>query len=579
LLPDAEMRVEKMKKDRELIDPNFGGYKLSLEAVAKSTEALGPEQRPAHRQPGPAQYGFLHAKLFGEHNHLVSDPWGEAVHWVAAGGEVCRGGQGGVAEVWRLPEGEAGGEGRYNARLLFLGETVAAVSDGLGMLYLLDTGPRGQAAWSLLFQGDVCGRGRAFQVAGGMVLPAGGLEVVLHYVEQRDKVEGAGLPGGGEGSDFLNCFDWISLVPGPGGLMMERVRRVATLGGVNCVAVVEGEGGEPRLVLSAEKAATIVFDSMNPIEEVEEVVPVNSREEAAEGAPVFYWSQLGGEDLEVWVYAGEVVRSLVKVTVEGRLLVVEVRGAELVRGQLAAAVEQDSWTWSLEGGKLSVLLCKAAPGPWPGLWGAAGGSLGEQVTEQREDKLLAHLTTDSPMVDALPEQPGFNTEELEACDACDTQDRLVWLGGGEPAVASLEGRQHLLTLPSVGGAAPQLCTRHDVDGLVWRLGGARAEHVATFPALGYVQASKQSRKFLAAPASARYSVICDASRHLYLYRQPEALAAELGLRNRRSGEKVERVARQLVVTLEGGDQVLGLVAGEAAVSVLTMSGLTTVAVS
>merc|ERR1712192_301029 len=170
--------------------------------------------------------------------------------------------------------------------------------------------------------------------------------------------------------------------------------------------------------------------------------------------------------------------------------------------------------------------------------GGACGSKGEQVTELNEDTVLANLTSDSPLVNnEETRQPAFNSEQLEACDDCDTEDRLQWFGGGEDSVASLEGRQHLLTLPSDASSAPQLCTRHDVDGLVWRLaGGETAEHAATFPALGYVQASKQSRKFLAAPASARFSVICDSSRHLYLYRQPEAHAAELGLRNRESGE-------------------------------------------
>merc|ERR1712203_505665 len=73
--------------------------------------------------------------------------------------------------------------------------------------------------------------------------------------------------------------------------------------------------------------------------------------------------------------------------------------------------------------------------------------------------------------------------------------------------------------------------------------------------------------------AARFSVICDSSRHLYLYRQPEALAAELGLRNRKSGERIERVARQQVITLESTEEVLGLVAKEEVVYVLTATAL------
>ena len=35
------MKVLKLARDRDLIDPNFGGYKLSLDPVASSKVALG----------------------------------------------------------------------------------------------------------------------------------------------------------------------------------------------------------------------------------------------------------------------------------------------------------------------------------------------------------------------------------------------------------------------------------------------------------------------------------------------------------------------------------------------------------
>jgi len=171
-------------------------------------------------------------------------------------------------------------------------------------------------------------------------------------------------------------------------------------------------------------------------------------EEKSTGS-AFYWCQLGGEDLEIWLYVGEVVKSAVKVSVEGRRLVVEVRGVELLQGSFAGEVEEDSWTWSLQEGKLALLLTKATPGPWPAIWGTAGGSKGEQVTELREDTLLANLTTESPLVNTeFQTNSNFNSEQLEACDECESEDRLHWFGGEDDGVANLEGRQHLLTIPS-----------------------------------------------------------------------------------------------------------------------------------
>ena len=568
----ATMGVQKLKVNRDLIDPNFGGYKLSLAGVTKHRLPLEGSLKPDVKQPGPSMYSFLDTKLCGEHNHLTADPWSKAVYWVGEGAVHCYHG-GEVNEVWELPTSDEV-DNEYNAKLTFLGESEVAVSDGRGMVYVLNTGKRdiGSQNWKSIFSGDVCGRQRPFIVAGGTVRVGGGVELVVQYVERKEKVEGVGLPKG-EG-EFLNCLDWLSLSKEGQGLQLERVRRVCSRGGVNYTSVVEGQGDEPRLILSCEKLASLVFDSMNPIEEaaMEEESSTGGEEKSTGSA--FYWCQLGGEDLEIWLYVGEVVKSAVKVSVEGRRLVVEVRGVELLQGSFAGEVEEDSWTWSLQGGKLALLLTKATPGPWPAIWGTAGGSKGEQVTELREDTLLANLTTESPLVNTeFQTNSNFNSEQLEACDECESEDRLHWFGGEEDGVANLEGRQHLLTLPSEDSPVLQLCTRHDVDGLVWRLGGETAEHVATFPALGYVHASKQSRKFLAAPASARFSVICDSSRHLYLYRQPEALAAELGLRNRKSGERIERVARQQVITLESTEEVLGLVAKEEVVYVLTATAL------
>merc|ERR1712212_838636 len=101
-------------------------------------------------------------------------------------------------------------------------------------------------------------------------------------------------------------------------------------------------------VLSTEKKAEIVFDSMTPME----------------------------EDVEVWLYGGEgVVRSMVKVVLENKMLDIVIGGVQLLQGKLWAEVENDSWTWTLEGGKLGVLMCKEQETDWPEIWGEGGGTM------------------------------------------------------------------------------------------------------------------------------------------------------------------------------------------------------------
>ena len=83
--------------------------------------------------------------------------------------------------------------------------------------------------------------------------------------------------------------------------------------------------------------------------------------------------------------------------------------------------------------------------------------------------------------------------------------------------------QFLFKSLAVGPSPQQLCIRHDVDGLVWQPqvledGNLAFEHVDTFNALGYVQASKNGRRFVVASPDRLYVSIIDRARHVYVYR-------------------------------------------------------------
>jgi hypothetical protein len=66
---------------------------------------------------------------------------------------------------------------------------------------------------------------------------------------------------------------------------------------------------------------------------------------------------------------------------------------------------------------------------------------------------------------------------------------------------NLGGQQWLFSAPVKTDAVPAICLRHDVDGCVWQLespqenGHWPCTHIGTFPAFGYVLASKQQKKF------------------------------------------------------------------------------------
>lgn len=148
---------------------------------------------------------------------------------------------------------------------------------------------------------------------------------------------------------------------------------------------------------------------------------------------------------------------------------------------------------------------------------------------------------------------------------------------------NVAGHQWLFNVLYPCDRLPGICLRHDVDGLVWQPTGSREpakspwQHAATFNALGYVQASKQNKKFGTSAPDHSYAVIADCQRHIYIYRQPGAIATPI--RNRKTGRQVEAVAKQQVVSLDTMDDILGVCVTNTRLFILAGRTLTIVKVN
>lgn len=64
-----------------------------------------------------------------------------------------------------------------------------------------------------------------------------------------------------------------------------------------------------------------------------------------------------------------------------------------------------------------------------------------------------------------------------------------------------------------------------------------------------------------------YVAICDVKKHIYVYRQPSKI--ESCLRNRKTGEQVTHVAKQLVISLDPPQDILGAYATPSYLYILT----------
>ncbi|MED6236658.1 NudC domain-containing protein 1 [Ataeniobius toweri] len=140
---------------------------------------------------------------------------------------------------------------------------------------------------------------------------------------------------------------------------------------------------------------------------------------------------------------------------------------------------------------------------------------------------------------------------------------------------NLGSHQYLFTIEVDPSKMPCLCLRHDVDALVWQprpdRPGDMWEHIATFNALGYVQASKRDKKFATCAPDFSYATLCECLRRAFIYCQPSPV--ETILFNRKQGRQVGQVAKQQVASLDCDKPILGFRASNERLFILTSSTL------
>lgn len=250
-------------------------------------------------------------------------------------------------------------------------------------------------------------------------------------------------------------------------------------------------------------------------------------------------------------------------------------------------IDSDSMTWTIDSKKqrLEITMCKAHEGMiWQRFLADINIDDGEEVMDPvMVDKIHEQINANNADGNANQSNQVYNVQELEACDENGQVSRVYMYvkNGAENEVQKVNiGDNQLLYHGAQAESSDSLnqhCLRHDVDGLVWQPslvnGQLRMEHVDTFSALGYVQASKEQRRYTLASPDRSFVAIVDRARHVYIYRKPEAISEGCELRNRKSGRQVQRVAKQQVPTLDHDpdDYVLGALATKSSLLIATTS--------
>uniref|UniRef100_A0A8C9FRR3 NudC domain-containing protein 1 n=1 Tax=Pavo cristatus TaxID=9049 RepID=A0A8C9FRR3_PAVCR len=511
------------------------------------------------------QYTLDHMRAFGMYNYLHLDSWyQDNVYYIDQFGRVMN-----LSvtldtalqkprEVFRLPTDLTAYDNRLCASIYFSSSTWVTISDGTGRLYLIKSGKRGNSAsekWEIVFNEEL---GSPFIIVHSVSFVKSdkhSVAVLLLRVE-KDELDT-------KGSGFHITLEWVTFVE------MNKAdehryeiskRRVLQGKSVPHYAAIEPSGD--GLMIISYKPFKFVQEEEEILEENDDKKTTNEKKGK---------TYLTGHD---------------------RLLSVLTK-KRLPQGVVQQRDLPDVFFWLSSEKRIHVLLVafclhfsleifliKKNEGPrWPEL--IVGDTKGEFIMDSSQcaeiSESLMHLTSENP--DPEKENPPCNAQELEECDAFLEDGASLCRFDGNTLkvthVINLGSNQYLFSVVVDPKEMPCFCLRHDVDALLWQPHSDQPqnmwEHIATFNALGYVQASKQDKKFMACAPDYSYAALCECLRRIFIYRQPTPLSTVLY--NRKEGRQVGQVAKQLVTTLEANDPILGFQATNERLFVLTTKTL------
>ncbi|XP_027805117.1 nudC domain-containing protein 1 isoform X2 [Marmota flaviventris] len=566
-----------LRVKRPLLDPRFEGYKLSLEPLP--CYQLELDAAVAEVKLRDDQYTLEHMHAFGMYNYLHCDSWyQDSVYYIDNLGRIMNltvmldTALGKPREVFRLPTDLTACDNRLCASIHFTSSTWVTLSDGTGRLYVIGTGERGNSAsekWEIMFNEEL---GDPFIIIHSISLLKAEEHSIAILILRIEKEE---LDM--KGSGFYVSLEWVTISKkNKDGKKYEITKRDILRGkSVPNYAAIE-PNGNGLMIVSYKSFKFVQVD-----QDLEEKMNEDMSEKIQE--PLYYWQQTE-DDLTVTVRLPEnSVKEDVHVQFLPDHINIMLRDCQLLEGKLYSSIDHESSTWIIkENNSLEIFLIKKNEGlTWPEL--VVGDKQGELIRDSAQCAAIAerlmHLTSEELNPNPDKEKPPCNAQELEECDIFFEESSSLCRFDGSTLktthVVNLGSNQYLFSVVVDPKEMPCFCLRHDVDALLWQPHSSKQddmwEHIATFNALGYVQASKRDKKFFACAPNYSYAALCECLRRVFIYRQPTPMSTVLY--NRKEGRHVGQVAKQQVASLETNDPILGFQATNERLFVLTTKNL------
>lgn len=337
-----------LRPSQLLLNPNFDGYKLSLEPIPILKTEL--PAAPRRLFPSDDQYSFLHAKLFSLHNHLFQDPWLpyssyfvdenfyiQNVRYSTESGKLNN-----VKVVHKIPKPNSKA-GDYNASLHFVSESVGVFADGCGNLSIFNTGDRYRIdEWKTIFTGTISESSESFVIQDArweIINNVQQIQCLLLSIQQKRDADD---------EKFEVVIDWAVIKKNAESNNWE-LSVVRQLSGN---AIPDYCSLEPKcngILLSADREFKFTFDAENAI-----VVLKKENVDAAEDAGAvdekkqkFVWNQTEEDVTIQFGTSREVSKHDFKVICDGTKLNVRHKTESLLEAVLFGPIDNDLTTWSL----------------------------------------------------------------------------------------------------------------------------------------------------------------------------------------------------------------------------------------
>ncbi|CAH2285748.1 nudC domain-containing 1 [Pelobates cultripes] len=569
-----------LKVNRQLLDPKFESYKLSLDPLPCYNVEL--DAAVAEMKLRDDQYTLDHMRAFGMYNYLHCNPWfPDSVFYVDQLDRVMHfsvtldTALGKPTEVFRFPSDLGAYENRLCSSLYFASSTFVALSDGTGTLYIIRVGKSGDSKsekWEIIFNQEL---GDAFVV----VHSVSSIQAETHVVDvlllsvEKDAVDV-------EGSGFHVSMKWVTIAQNKseenGKYEILKSRKLQGRS-VPHYAAIEPNGN--GLMVISYKPFKFIDTQENQLDNPEE----EKMEEDPKKEPLYYWQQTGDDVTLTFELPEGFKKDDIRMTFSPGQICICLKEDSFLKGQLYNIIDQEGCAWILKDQRsVEVTLAKRDTGC---MWAEVivGDKQGEFIADPAQcaaiaDRLM-HLTSEDLNPNPDLDKPPCNAQELEECDMFFEDSTSLYRFDGNSLKAShvvnLGSNQYLFSMVATPELMPCFALRHDVDALLWQPIISQNEnlweHVSTFNALGYVQASKQDKKFFTCASNFSYAALCECVRRIFIYRQPTPMATVLF--NRKEGKHVGQVAKQQVASLETNDPILGFQASNERLFVLTAKKL------